>query len=549
MFRKSLIVIIMTLFPHFSGAQVVDPECAYTHFGLGIIHQDNGELDQALAEFQEAHRCDPTSIDILQHLQNTAFFLKDFELYHEFAQKIVQIDPDNYQALEDILDYYLMKEDIDQAVSYLEKLHRLDPDNRRYYQKLIAYYQKNERWDELLNVFQRLAEVDSLNGDRQFRIGLVHLNREDSLSALIAFEKANQLGFSDPLLYAKWAEILIRNKKLNSAKSIYERAFKENLTKPYFEQNLLHLYRDLGLSLDYGDSLKSAYPETPDLLQIWGRYALIIQELDYARQLFAELVDKHPDNVEYLFYLGAAYELQDQLSLARDTFRKVAENDSTLAQPWLNYANLSVKLSDEENALRGFTEFANRQNQGADPYYLLGLAYSQEEKWDQAQTHYFQALANDSTNIDILYSLGIVQFEAGREDSALATMHKVLKIFPEHPPANNFVGYAWADKGIKLDEAKVLIEKALVAEPENGFFLDSMGWVYFRLGETNQALEYLEKAVQFSANDPVILEHLGDVYRSINDVHKAREFWQRSLEQDPGNDNVKKKLEGLPSHD
>ena len=102
----------------------------------------------------------------------------------------------------------------------------------------------------------------------------------------------------------------------------------------------------------------------------------------------------------------------------------------------------------------------------------------------------------------------------------------------------------FADEGIKLEESVVLVKKALELEPENGAFIDSLGWAYFRLGRVDEALVELQRAVKYSRrDDATIREHLGDAYFAQGKLQDAVREWERALTLDGSNDVVKKKLE------
>ena len=96
-------------------------------------------------------------------------------------------------------------------------------------------------------------------------------------------------------------------------------------------------------------------------------------------------------------------------------------------------------------------------------------------------------------------------------------MEDVLKIEPDYPNALNFVGYSWAEKGIKLDEAEIMIKKALSKKPDDGAIIDSLGWVYYKKGNYQLALTELLKANQLVPDDPTIAEHIGDTYVSLKE--------------------------------
>ena len=118
---------------------------------------------------------------------------------------------------------------------------------------------------------------------------------------------------------------------------------------------------------------------------------------------------------------------------------------------------------------------------------------------------------------------------------------------PEFAEALNYLGYMWAERGEKLDEAEKLIGKAVKLEPENAAFLDSMGWVLFKRRQPREALGWLQKAVQHSQEpDPTLYDHLGDIYCGLKEFDKAREAWRKSIELEPS-DQVKRKLETTPA--
>ena len=110
-------------------------------------------------------------------------------------------------------------------------------------------------------------------------------------------------------------------------------------------------------------------------------------------------------------------------------------------------------------------------------------------------------------------------------------LEQVLDEFPDDPGALNDLGYLWADQGKHLHRALEMIRKAVAAEPDNAAYLDSLGWVLYRLGRVEEALKYLERAVELLGQDPdgVVLDHLGDVYHTLGQHDRAVQMWQRAL--------------------
>jgi Flp pilus assembly protein TadD len=133
-----------------------------------------------------------------------------------------------------------------------------------------------------------------------------------------------------------------------------------------------------------------------------------------------------------------------------------------------------------------------------------------------------------------------------QKQEALAVMRKILGEDPENVNALNYIGYTYAEMGVQLPEAKQLVEKALKLKPNDGYIVDSLAWVYFKMGQQQKALELMHKALTIVPDDPVMLEHLGDIYASLGNRGKAREAYEKALtakHEEP--DKIRGKLRAL----
>jgi Tfp pilus assembly protein PilF len=126
---------------------------------------------------------------------------------------------------------------------------------------------------------------------------------------------------------------------------------------------------------------------------------------------------------------------------------------------------------------------------------MLGIIYERQKQWDKAEAQFKQVLAVNPTNAAVL----------------------------------NYYGYTLADRGIRLDEATSMIQRAVQQDPDNGAYLDSLGWAYYKQNKLTEAEESLRKAVEHQMHDPTILAHLADVYAKMGQKDRAVELWERSL--------------------
>lgn len=175
---------------------------------------------------------------------------------------------------------------------------------------------------------------------------------------------------------------------------------------------------------------------------------------------------------------------------------------------------------------------------------LKGLILLQARRYEDARQILEEAVRLAPRNILVRYQLAGAYEKLGRLDDAIEMLKVNLTLDPNHADTLNALGYFYAEKSVRLAEAEQLIRRALFQEPDNGAYLDSLGWVFFKQGRLDQALEVLTRAAQGSS-DPVIYEHLGDVYLEHDQPQEAARWWERALEHDPDAASVRRKLEAL----
>lgn len=188
-----------------------------------------------------------------------------------------------------------------------------------------------------------------------------------------------------------------------------------------------------------------------------------------------------------------------------------------------------------------------RRNDQALPYLYLSSLYEDVKDLVAAERTIREGLARFSRNADLYYVLGSLQEKTNRFEESIRSMEKVLEIDPQNADALNFIGYTYADRGIHLDQAERLIEQALKLKPDNGYILDSMGWVHFRKNRYESALHYLQKALEFLPDDASIMEHLGDVLVALGRKEEALDYYGRAAKASPENSKLRKKIDDLTS--
>ena len=140
-----------------------------------------------------------------------------------------------------------------------------------------------------------------------------------------------------------------------------------------------------------------------------------------------------------------------------------------------------------------------------------------------------RVVALDPKNDEAHFQLGALYDENKNKDKSIASMKRAIELNPKNAPALNYLGYTWAEMGVQLDEAEDLIARALKIAPNDGFYIDSLGWVYYQKGDYPRAVEQLERAVELTVDDPTIIEHLGDAYEKAGRVDRAVVRYREAL--------------------
>ncbi|UCD15018.1 MAG: tetratricopeptide repeat protein [Candidatus Omnitrophota bacterium] len=171
----------------------------------------------------------------------------------------------------------------------------------------------------------------------------------------------------------------------------------------------------------------------------------------------------------------------------------------------------------------------------------LAQFYFYKNQYQEAIKVYEKILEDNYDDVDAIFWLGFLYEEIGNRQQAIDTWKRGLEIDSSHAPILNSLGYVYVQEGINLDEAESMIKKALKQEPENGAYLDSLGWVYFKKKDFKKAEKYLKKAVE-AVKDPVIFDHIGDFYVDRENIEEAVKFYKEGAELFPDNDTLQRKL-------
>jgi len=179
------------------------------------------------------------------------------------------------------------------------------------------------------------------------------------------------------------------------------------------------------------------------------------------------------------------------------------------------------------------------------PHFFMGLVKIWEGKYANARDNIIKAISYKNDEETYYFYLAVAYEKLNDIDKSIENLKLAIKYNQNSARSYNYLGYLYADKNLNIDDAYILIKKALEIEPDNGAYLDSLGWVFYRKGDYNLALKNLllaeERLEETSSQDPVVYDHLGDTYIKLNNKDRALFYWEKSLKMEK-NKSIEQKI-------
>ena len=523
----------------------IDPR-AVEHFVDGVFFDQREDFSAALLSYQEAQLYDSTSSAIPLAIGRSYLRLGKIESGIVSLQKTLKLDPKETAAWELLAQVYVSRKEWNSAEDAFRNVVRLDS-NRvdPYYNLALIALRKNEvdeaivlyehiltfqqvpdpqvlmslgeiymdlrRIDKAAEMYSRLIEINPNDGLGYFGLGLTKEAAGDTVQAVDLFEKT--LKFNPELVHVRTRlkQIFLAQKEWDKALSVMQEAVKIDTTDLVGWLEIGEIFRqkgDFSAALDHIEMLKNRFPKD------WRVY------LDAGH-----------------FYLD-----QPEFNRAFKEFSRVIELSPSTVWGWL-YAGISLVHLDSIRSSETYLKNAlSMQPENPVGNYYLGTVLAQLNRPDEAVPYLEKALISRPDWVAAMSTL------AGTYDSlemfaiSDSLFQASLKLDPENSLLLNNYSYSLSLRGIRLKEALRMATKAFQAEPENGSYLDTLGWIYFKLEQYEEALGYIEKAFSIRTQSAEVAEHLGDVYQKLDMKEKARSAWQKALEIDDLNPDLLRKL-------
>jgi len=566
-------------------------------------------LTKALEYFQEAQASERALDRVWSQISDCYFYLYNFPAALEYARKAIDLNPSFQEPYNRTYNIYMRLKNEGKAAEILEEYCRANPGdihilfllgehylksmsdrdnagrifrkvielsnnsaNENYYREYSYYYLGylafyNNDYEKALAYYREVYVINNTNDKALYMLAILYMLRYDLDNAqefalqYLAMVPDNSAmnGIMGRSLYLRddvraihylrkaidgrtvegfqaQGLLLEMRQKDDEAANVLTAIIKNRPRAITPHIAMAHIYRRAGDTRSEFNELISA-----------GIISYQSGLMSVARECFTRAVEIDDSVAEAFYYLGRIYEENEDYSMALVRYRRVNEiNPDT--DMLLHMGYLYGLQKNYDMAFQHFEMASRREPVNPKPYFYKGLVFLWVKDYTFAEENMLKAIELDDGSETYYFYLAVIQEKNKKLNEAISSLEKAHEKNPESARVNNYLGYLYADNDMKIDRSLELIQKALLAEPDNGAYLDSLGWAYYRQGNYPLALEKLlmaEKQLdKTSSPDPVVYDHIGDTYFKIGDADRAVFYWKKSLKLDD-NRKVRGKLSGV----
>jgi tetratricopeptide (TPR) repeat protein len=504
-------------------------EAAVRHYMNARLLEQSGRLGEALAEYYRALSFDPRAVDLLVRISQVLAQQQEHGRALEFAERALALAPDDWRALWMQGAARFSTGRAADALAPLERACEIDSTQADVLRTTARVAEAVGRADAAERAWRRLVWVDEEDGEAWFQIAEAEARRGDLVAAEQSLQRADELNPSRPGIVFLRAWLKERAGDLGAAIDLYQNHLRLHDRDDATRRRLVALLvRSDRLDDAYAQSKRviQAEPKDPDVLQVHADLAFKTKHAAEAEKVLAQLQAQQPDDPDNLARAIVVLSRNNRgREAARLADRWIARHPGHVAGPLLSVRAWAAAGVPDSAIARARAAVALAPD-STEPRRLLARTLQDAGRYDQAEREWLELRRRHPEEPGYALDLGGCRERAGNLDGAVAAGREALKLAPDWAPALNFVGYVLADHDRELPEARRLIESALEKDPENGAYVDSHGWVLYRLGRLEEARSQLERAVRLTNGDPVVREHLGDVYRDLKMIAQAREQYE-----------------------
>ena len=512
----------------------------------GVVDDLNQNYASALLSYQEALLYDSTSATIYLDIAKDYIRLGKDESALLSLQKCLHFDIKCNEARELLANIYANQGELDEVERAYAGILRYDSTRVDVLYNLALLYQRMNKRDQAIDIYRRILSSQEAVPSRVYMsLGEIYIDKGQYEEAMDVFQKLITLNPEEAFGYYGLGLTKEAVKDTSGAIENYRKSI--DLLPEFAEsrEQLGRLYFSKGMWNEALELFTKAVALDSSNIANW----LLLGEIYWEKrdsilavETYTDIKRRFPQDWRPYFNMGQIYLDTRQPELAFHEFKNVIQFSEETHLGWL-YSGISMLLQDSLEASVLYLEKA-LSIVPEDPLgnFYLGSAFDQLNRTEEAIPFYKNAIRVRSKWMAALSALAGAYDKLKMYVYSDSVFQQAIQLDSESALLLNNYGYSLSERGIRLEEAMTMAQKALSKDPDNGAYLDTIGWIYYKMGEYEKALEYVKKAYEQREDSAVVIEHLGDVYYKLQMKREAQSSWEEALKLDQNNLELKEKL-------
>ena len=502
---------------------------AIYHYLVGEYSILSGELRASHEAFAKAYSLDPDPFLGGKSVLTMAE-LGDLDRALTESRKMVLLHPkDAY--LRFLFGQLLVRTgQLSAAQQQLERALVIDRFHLASYHALVDLHVLSKQFTQALQVNKQM--VQQLPGAvfGWSKLSRIYLLLDQKQQALAPARTAYEMQSSNPAMILIYAYILELNGKSQQAIALYEKLYRENAANEHFIGHLAELYRQLG-NLEQALGLLGELADRQTSVGVNIQRVVILWELkrnQQAKEILLTTLEQHPQDQRLLYLTALADERLANYRQAIERYQQVQKDDKLQILARFRTAICYQQLKQLDDAIVIMQQLVKLAKPRWQFFAFLAELHGKQQNNREALRVIRTGLNQHHQMVRLLFLRGVYQEKTSDVEGCIKTMREVIDLDPMHSGALNYLGYLLAEQNRDLSEALTLVQRALRLQPDNGYYLDSLAWVYYRLGNYQQAHIYIVKALEKYPEEAVILEHYADILIKLNRKQLAIDNYRKA---------------------
>lgn len=516
----------------------------------GLFKDMSQNPGAALLSYQEALIYDSTSADIHLAIGRAYLLLGKEELGRQSLKRALKLDEKSIEAWSFLAEIEMRQGHIVEAETALKSILKMDTLNIPALNRLAFLALRKDETDRALaltrdilamnakpmtplmmglgdhllehgplstgmEIFGRFIEIDPWDGLGYFGLGMFHEVEGDTAAAVAQYRHARSVMPVFPEAVARLTQIYMAQKEWDTGLKLLNEAVAADSTDIDAWLGMAAFYRgkgDITACIDLLNQTAQRFPKDARPHYDLGQIHMQSATYDDAYTAFDAVTQLLPENPGAWLNAGLSLLMADSVARSEPYFRRAVD------------------------LMPGHFQ----------PQFYLGTALSQLNRNEEAKVHLEAALGQNpqgGTRVLVMSTLASVYDGLGNYNRADTLFEESLRLDPNNGTVLNNYGYSLCVRGERMDEARAMAEKALSLEPDSPSFLDTLGWILFKLGDTQGALESIQRSWEIRPESAEVADHLAEIHRALGNSATAKQFWRKALELDPDNTEIQVKLE------